>query len=71
VVEGAVPLPNAKPGLLAGVAVLSAGFAPNPKAVVGPVAGVVVGVEDPNTDVVVVVEGVVVDGFAANVPNVF
>ena len=67
-VEGAVPPPNAKPGLLAGVAVLSAGFAPNPKAVVGPVAGVVVGVEDPNTDVV---EGVVVDGFAANVPNVF
>jgi hypothetical protein len=68
VVEGAVPPPNAKPGLLAGVVVFSAGLAPNPKAVVGPVAGVVVGVEDPNTDVV---EGVVVDGFAANVPNVF
>jgi hypothetical protein len=67
VVEGAVPPPNAKPGLLAGV-VLSAGLVPNPKAVVGPVAGVVVGVEDPNTDVV---EGVVVDGFTANVPNVF
>lgn len=69
-VEDSVPTPNPNAGLFAGVVVLSAAFAPNPKAVEGPVAGVVVGVDEPNADVVEV-DGVVVDGFAVKVPNVF
>jgi hypothetical protein len=68
VVEVAVPAPNPNAGLFTGVAVLSAAFAPNPKAVEEPVAGVVVGADDPKA---VAVEGVVVDGFAVKAPNVF